>query len=215
MIDEIVVIKLPHRTDRRSRMEAQMRSADINFVFADGILVDIAEVREEEMGRMDMCNNTRSHDDHSYIAGSVGCARAHAAVLRQALMSKMTGALLIVEDDCCFVTNWWKQLAAAMQKLPGNWIQLYLSVFERNAAKHEQDSCLRQVRSGLHTTAIVYNRATLAFCLNVIETSGCEVDVAFARHLHPLGRCFCVKPMLSYQSGGYSDVKHVGVGRTY
>lgn len=79
--DAIVVINLPHRTDRRREMESELRKVGVSL---DHVSFFDA-VQSSEKGAF-------------YSAGARGCYLSHMTVLKEAKDS-----VLILEDDCDFM----------------------------------------------------------------------------------------------------------------
>lgn len=202
--DRIVVINLPDRGDRRKKVEQLLRRENIDFLFSDGVRVELSEVFPEEHAKVGWAD--KKHLDRSiYIRGLVGCKRAHLRCLEEA-QSERLESLLIMEDDVAFRPGWRDLLMRAVSELPDGWLQLYFSGHPFNPPERVGTHLLR-LTGAWQTTAILYSRRGIEMALECVRSAQCEVDHWMAVELHPLGNSYMVDPQITYQSAGFSDCR--------
>ncbi|MDQ3621009.1 MAG: glycosyltransferase family 25 protein [Verrucomicrobiota bacterium] len=203
LADEILVISLPERTDRRNRVEALFSEEEISFRFVDGIRVCRSEINETEISELYWAAFKATRGWDSYLKAAVGCKRAHINCLRYGLETGLN-SLLIMEDDVAFRDDWYLRFLQACGDLPKGWLQLYLSAGSVTPSTPVTPH-LHRLTFACQTTAILYSRNGMEAALNCVLRARAELDWWMGLHLHPYGCSYEVKPQITYQTGGYSD----------
>ena len=212
LADTVVVISMPERTDRQSRIAEMMEREKVWFRFVPGVRVsneDIEAVEVSEVGNNDF---KMVAGFEKYLRGMVGCRRAH---LRELDAAKAAGlrSLMIIEDDCVFAEGWREVLDAAVSELPSGWLQLYFSAADFRASNH-YSAHLHRLNGAYQTTAILYSEAGIDAALNSIRNSRSEIDHWMGHHLHPFGNSYVLNPKITSQQGGVSDIMSFDRGTT-
>lgn len=202
--DDVVVISLPERTDRRTAVQEMMARERVVFRFVDGVRVRTSDIRREEVAEVGWRGFKLAAGRGRYLRGMVGCMRAHIHCLESALNTGRH-SILIMEDDAILVDRWYETFTAARSELPVGWLQLYLSAGSFRPSVQVSPH-LHRLSGACQTTAILYSKdgieAGLACCRNARN----EVDFWMALHLHPFGCSYSVHPQVTWQKGGYSDI---------
>lgn len=205
LADEVHVINLPTRTDRRERISELFKREEIAFRFTDGVRVSRDQVLDCEFCevRWGPGKSNRGHD--AYVCAMTGCKRAHIASLQHAISAGLE-SLLIFEDDVAFRDGWYEKLALSTSELPEGWLQLYLSANNFVGATTQISKNLRRLGGAWHTTAILYSRDGIEAAHNCLLHARMEIDDWMAFHLHPFGGSYLVDPSITFQTGGFSDL---------
>ncbi len=204
LAEDVVVISLPERTDRRERVQAMMERESVAFRFVEGVRVTYEEVRWEEVAEVSEDDYKKRAGWEKYLCGMVGCRRAHLRCLQDAFDAGRR-SLVIFEDDFAFVDGWSERLPAALAELPTGWLQLYFSAVDF-VPRTPVSSHLRRLGGAYHTTAILYSEAGIEAALECVRRSRKEIDNWMGKHLHPSGGSYVVYPRITYQTGGTSDI---------
>jgi hypothetical protein len=212
LADDVVVISLPERKDRRAQIKEMMKMENLWFRFVDGVKVSNQDIHQEEISEVGREHFKMTGGFDKYLRGMVGCRRAH---LRELASAKERGlsSLLIIEDDMRLVPGWFKYFSAALEELPSGWLQLHFSCSDfmpsEQISKH-----LRRVRGAYQTTAILYSGEGIVAAHNCLSHSRSEIDHWMGKHLHPFGNSYALEPRIAYQKGGVSDIMGVDRGIT-
>ncbi len=212
LAEDVVVISLPERTDRRVRMSEMMEREGVWFRYVDGVRVKHEEINAFETSEVHLHTFKLVGGAEKFLQGVAGCRRAHLRVFEEAARSDIQ-SLLVVEDDMSLNDGWLDTYTAALAELPAGWLQLYLSTSNYRAALPFSKN-LRRLRGSYQTTAILYSRAGIEAALRCLRTSRCEIDVWMGNHLHPFGCSFGIEPRIACQKGGYSDIMSFDRGTT-
>lgn len=204
LADDVVVINLPERGDRRKRVRKMMAAENLAFRFVDGIRVEMDGIVAHEISEVGRQNFKTVAGFDKYLRGMVGCRRAH---LRELENAKAMGrsSILIMEDDVCFSENWLSYLEQAYSELPEGWLQLYLSASDFRASQPVSRH-LRRLLGAYQTTAILYSARGIEAALNCLQQSRSEIDHWMGMHLHPYGNSYVIEPQLTFQKGGISSI---------
>ena len=204
MAEDVVVISLPEREDRRERIRRTMKAERVRFRFADGVRVADEDLDPEEVAAVGWQPMKVVGGWPKYLRGVAGCRRAHLRCLEAALGAGRK-SLLLIEDDMQWREAWLERYKAALQELPRGWLQLYLS--SANYRRSEQVSPhLHRLRGAWQTTAILYSAAGIEAAVNALRKSRYEIDCWMGDHLHPFGCSYAIRPGIAYQRGGLSDI---------
>ena len=104
--DDVVVINLPERSDRRKGIVKMMGEKNLRFRFVDGVKVSPEDIRSEEIAEVGFEAFKVAAGREKYLCGMVGCKRAHEACLEYAFSRKLK-SILIVEDDAALIDGWY------------------------------------------------------------------------------------------------------------
>ena len=204
LADDVVVISLPERTDRRSRIEEMMEEENVWFRFVDGVRVTDKEVQPAEVAEVGLEKFKTRADFKKYLQGMVGCRRAHLRELEAAHAAELH-SMLIFEDDVVLVPGWRATLEKALCELPEGWMQLQFSAGEFRPSRRISPT-LRCLGGAYQTTAVLYSKSGIAAALKCLRHSRSEIDHWLGNHLHPFGNSYVVEPQVACQSGGMSDI---------
>lgn len=203
---DMVVINLPHRTDRRAEFTAQLRR--IGLSFNDPKVRLFAAVRPEAPGGFPSI-------------GARGCFMSHLGVLREALA---TGAdsVLICEDDLDFATDLHARvdrLVADLQTTP--WDMLY--GFPPDAIAGEPIVPIPPERGITCTHILAFRRPAMeaaVACLEAMLTrppgdpagGPMHVDGAYnwMRKGNPQLRVLVANPAIGHQRASLTDIATLG-----
>ena len=212
LADDVVVISLPERLDRRRRIVAMMGEHNLAFRFSDGVRVRDKDILPEEIAEVGRHGFKEVGTFEKYLRGMVGCRRAHLRVLEKAFADGLD-SLLIFEDDAHLTEGWLKHYKAALTELPAGWHQLYLSAspFRKSVPFSKT---LWRIAAAYQTTAILYSLEGIEVALKCLRKSRAEIDYWYGIHLHPFGNCYSIHPSIAYQEGGVSDIMSFNRGIT-
>jgi hypothetical protein len=212
LADDVVVISLPERRDRRARIVAMMENERVAFRFSDGVRVTDEQIDPQEIAEVGRHSFKEVGSFAKYLRGMVGCRRAHLRVLEKAHAAGLE-SLLIFEDDAHLTDGWLTRYRSALKELPSGWHQLYLSAipFRRSAPFSKT---LWRIAAAYQTTAILYSKQGIEVALQCLRKSRSEIDHWMGLHLHPFGNSYSVHPSIAYQEGGVSDIMSFNRGIT-
>ncbi len=212
LADDVVVISLPERTDRREKLSAMMEREQVWFRFVDGVRVRYEDINDFEASEVHLHTFKLVGGPEKFLQGVAGCRRAHLRVFEAALRSEIQ-SLLVIEDDMLFVDDWLARYRESLVELPEGWLQMYLSTSNYREAEPFSKN-LRRLRGSYQTTAILYSRAGIEAAYKCLRTSRCEIDVWMGNHMHPFGCSYGIEPRIACQQGGYSDIMSFDRGTT-
>lgn len=202
--DNIYIINLPHRTDRKKEIEDQFSKI--------GLGIDGEYIRLFSAFRPDASVGFPT-------IGARGCFMSHLAVLTHA-RDRSLGNILIIEDDCNFVSRFLEKLLAIQTDLPRNsWSFFYGGALNVVDSTQDQNPWLtpNQALAGSHFIAV--NGAVLADLVAYFETmltrppgdplgGPMHVDGAYSwfRASHPECITYLATPELAYQRSSATDI---------
>jgi len=205
LADQVFVISLPERIDRRERVTAVLREENVPFQFMNGIRVRRDEIVDLEIAELYWEDFKIVAGWDAYLKAAIGCKRAHLNCLKWGIDNDVD-SLLIMEDDVAFRTGWYPRFRAAVSDLPKGWLQLYLSAGVIQPSM-QVSSTLQRLTGACQTTAILYSRDGIEAAWKCTRHARAEIDWWMAHHLHPFGCSYVVDPQITYQTGGYSDCR--------
>ena len=212
LADDVVVISLPERADRRQKLSAMMERDQAWFRFVEGVRVKYEEINDFEASGVHLHSFKLVGGPEKFLQGVAGCRRAHLRVFEAALASNLQ-SLLVIEDDMLFVDGWLERYRESLSELPDGWLQMYLSTSNYRQAEPFSKN-LRRLRGSYQTTAILYSRAGIEAACKCLRTSRYEIDVWMGNHMHPFGCSYGIEPRIACQQGGYSDIMSFDRGTT-
>lgn len=178
--DDIIVISLAHRIDRRMLMQEQMDKAGIKFRFFDAI------------------------QDENGVKGLVESMKK---VLRECLQKKME-RVLILEDDAQFlVDNPVGFFEEVIPQLPQKWNCFYLGLNLLSVPKRMSTNILKVVDC-YSTHSLAYSKAGMEAVLEFLEVVPVKPYDQFLRdYILPMAGSYCTFPMMMTQRLTYSDIE--------
>ena len=204
LADDVVVISLPERNDRRERICDAMNRNKVKFRFVEGVRVTDRDIEPDEISEVHLHSFKVARGVQSFLRGTVGCRRAHLRCLEEAYRAGLD-SLLLVEDDMHWVERWLDRYIASVAELPRGWLQLYLSSGDFKPSQSVSAN-LHRLGGAYQTTAILYSAAGIEAALKSLRHSRCEIDVWMGNHLHPFGCSYAIRPGICFQKGGVSDI---------
>lgn len=202
VVDDVVVISLAHRQDRRSRLLWNFGSLGIGFRFSDAIRPNEDEILWREMRHLEAYHR-ESWLRTDYVIGAVGCKRSAIAQMHIFLESRHE-TLLLAQDDCELRSDSSSVFEMAWRQLPDNWDMLYLGASCRKPATRASSHLLR-LNGARHCTAVIFRRRFVERILGDLITAGTELD-RFLEQTHSSVNAFCIDPMIARQIPGHSDI---------
>lgn len=212
LADDVAVISLPERADRRERITEMFEKEKVSFRFVDGVRVSKEEIDPLEVSEVGRNNFKLVGGWEKYLCGMAGCRRAHLGILDNARRHGLK-TLLLIEDDMHLVDGWLERLIPAMSELPPGWMQLYLSAADFRKSEPFSKN-LHRIHGSYQTTAILYSAVGIEAAYQCLKRSRSEIDHWMGRHLHPFGNSYAVRPGIAYQKGGVSDIMSFDRGVT-
>ena len=201
--EQVFVINLPYRADRRREMSVQL--ARIGLGFDSPSVTLFPAVRPDDAGGFDSI-------------GARGCFMSHLHVLRAAAGS---GSVLVLEDDLDFVADVDRSLPTAIAALPSSWGIFYGGCREqfeptdgpvRRAAPLQALGTSHFVAFNGHvvSTLVDYLEAILSRPPGHAEGGPMHVDGAYSnfRRDHPDLETYVAAPQLGYQRSSRTDIHH-------
>lgn len=204
LADDVVVISLPERLDRRQRVTEMMSAEKVWFRFGDGVRVADSEIEPFEISEVGRQSFKMVAGFEKYLRGMVGCRRAH---LRQLEVAKAAGlkSLLIIEDDMHFKEGWLEKLHLSLAEIPAGWMQLYFSASDFRPSSKVSGNLVR-LGGAWQMTCVLYSEAGIAAALNCLRHSRCEIDHWMGLHFHSFGNSYVIEPQVTSQEGAVSDI---------
>lgn len=187
LVDRIIVINLPGRTDRLKHTREELQRIGIK----DFEVYPAIEGKPGAKGLLD----------------SLFCIYREVAA----------GAdqnVLIIEDDVKFLVNkavFQTTVRKSMEQLQqiGYFDLLYLGVNAHQRFEKFEAENLLKLRNGYATHAIIYSRASIKKILQNISPvwDRTPIDVMLSGYIQSDGNSYCTYPMLATQRKGFSDIE--------
>jgi GR25 family glycosyltransferase involved in LPS biosynthesis len=181
LFDEVYVINLPHRIDRRVEMEDQLMAHGIPFTIFPAI-----------------------YDPENGIRGLVETMK----VLCRHILDKDQKNVIILEDDAQFlVGNPVAFLKEILPQVPANYHLLYLGLNLLTRPTRMSENILK-VADCYSTHAIAYSQDAVRLVLERLEQVSLKpYDIFMREEVLGHGRAFCTFPMLATQRDSFSDIE--------
>ena len=114
--------------------------------------------------------------------------------------------ILVLEDDCCFLSNPIPAIERAQIELPADYDLLFLggNVY-KPTVKHSEH--LYRLTGCVGNHAVVYTRAVMDNLAYLYCTATKPTDVIIDKEIVSQGDCFITHPLLAVQYTGYSDIE--------
>jgi len=178
--DEVYVINLPHRIDRRQEMNDELGRHGIPFT--------IFEATQDENG----------------VKGLVETMKR---LFRHAL-EKRQNNVLVFEDDASFlVSNPVAFLSEVLPQLPKNYQLFFLGLNLLSKPIRMSENILKVIDS-YSTHAIAYSAEGMRFALERLESVPLmPYDIFVRQEILGCGLSYCTFPMMATQRVSYSDIE--------
>jgi len=197
-IDNIFIINLEHRTDRKVSMINELCNQNVNnYEFFNAIKPTIQEVYE---WNENFCHETPRED---YKIGCLGCLKSHFEVIKLSLERGYKN-VLILEDDTQFVRNF-NDIHNEINEI-GNYDMFYLAGSHLGTRQEVSNNVMKIV--GTYTTgSYLITEKAMEFFVNNIEGYEKEVDVFYGKELQPRFNCYASINRITRQKSGFSDIQ--------
>lgn len=143
-----------------------------------------------------------------YRVGALGCLFSHLEIIKDA-KSKGYDRVLILEDDTIFKRDL-KPLKDAISQLKNkklNFELLYLAGTHITRPKKISGSLVRCIKT-YTTNSYIIDKSIYDFIIEGLKDYNEEVDVFYATKVQTRGKSYCVRPHITRQRPGYSDIMH-------
>lgn len=177
-IDEIYVVSLVDRTQRRELIKKELDDYDIPFTFFDAV-----------------------KDDN----GAKGLVITMQKLFKQVL-DKGQNNVIVLEDDNRFVLSPIPFLKQIIPQFPTSYHLMYFGLNLLTAPIKVSENILK-IGMAYSTHAIIYNRSAIELIYPLLnpETS-VPYDFFLSQNIQSLGKSYCTYPMLSTQRDFPSDI---------
>lgn len=189
LFENVRVISLPHRLDRRKTVSEELSKHRIVFEFFDAV-------------------NGHELDYHGRLKkGEEGVRQSHIQLLRQ---SDDFESVFIFEDDVELSDSFIEELNRALAVLPETCDMLYLGASHHVKPLHVGENLYRVSHS--YTAHSVYiPRKNFRLFANTIEANpNLPLDVVYA-FMQPKLEAYAIYPHLTWQRNDYSDIQNTFV----
>lgn len=123
-------------------------------------------------------------------------------------MADNGGNGLVLEDDVKFKSI--GHLDEAISQLPVDWDVLYLGANLNGTKQEKFSSCLYKIRNSLTSHAIAYSEKMIKYIVEHFNPNEFPVYDEWMRvNIQEKFNCFVIKPMIAWQTPGYSDLWEV------
>jgi GR25 family glycosyltransferase involved in LPS biosynthesis len=205
-IDNIFIINLAHRNDRKEHMINEMKKQNIsNYEFFDAVKPSLNEVNE---WNSNYCNHVKK-DVHplkfdNYRIGCLGCMKSHIEVIKLSLERNYNN-ILILEDDTKFIDNFFK-VFEYIEQINNDYDMLYLSGSHIGLTEYKGKN-IRKISNTLTTGSYLITKNVMIYILNHINNYDKEIDSFYACDIQKKYNCYVVHPHITKQQEGYSDIQ--------
>ena len=145
---------------------------------------------QKEFGRIGVSPERFSAIKHEH--GRTGCRMSHQAVIKKAKDSNWD-RVLIFEDDVLFHPDALMVFDSAIRQLPEEWDLLYFGCIWGTSEPYTLN--LSKIVSCKLGHAVIFNKSSYDMALASKEKSMDRTNLL----IHPMGRSFCVSPMIAQQ----------------
>jgi|TARA_B110000091_G_scaffold200215_1_gene230754 GR25 family glycosyltransferase involved in LPS biosynthesis len=213
-IDKVYIINLEHRTDRKKQMEAELSRVGItNYEFFKAVKPNESDIQlwnPNFLNPVPQWFKNTGGSEIKYKIGSLGCMKSHFEIIKQCVKHNYTN-VLILEDDTDFTLpngilfeNMLNTLNNQLDTL--DFGLLYLAGNHRGSTLTKINNNIIKVEGTLTTGSYVLNKSVMKYILDNMYGYEKEVDVYYANIIQRQFSCYCIKPHLTKQSDGYSDI---------
>ena len=202
--DKIYIINLASRKDKWNHVIKEMQKLNITtYQRFDAIRPKTFKEIPHEYYK-----NIRKvlHRNKDYIIGAIGCKLSHYTIIKEA---KEMGynRILILEDDVFFENNFHTIFNNMIKQINDNNLQWDMIYLGQNLKDYDiiKGTDLVKIKRGFCTHSYAINSSFYDIVLNSCLNSGVEID-NFYNSLFLNYNCFCIKPYLTNQKPGYSNI---------
>jgi GR25 family glycosyltransferase involved in LPS biosynthesis len=149
-IDKIYIINLVHCTDRKARIENQLKLANVtNYEIFNGIVPNIDMLNTFP----NFCKTSPEHERLNML----GCLLSHISIMKLAINNNYDN-IIVLEDDCQILdNNFLNKAEIGLKSLSQNYDILYLG------ANHKHNA-LKKINDNLYQTRGA--NGTFAYCIS-------------------------------------------------
>ena len=190
--EHVFCLTLERRKDRymEAKEEFERHGIDVEFIYGvDGVTLPQP--------------TTICPDGTIPSKGDIGCQLSHLAIAR---LAKQRGYnnYFVFEDDAQMTSTFNTDFEKYIKQLPINWDFIYLGGNHDGGFKMVSDNMAKIART--YTTHAYGVRSTaIDAIIEVLSAGENKVDVGIAS-LHSKFNCYCIRPHLSWQKNGVSDI---------
>lgn len=194
--DKIYCINLDERRDRWAQASSEFKkyNLEVERISAiDGSQIDVSNIKMNVLKGIS-------------IPGNVGCVLSHVKAIKNA-KEKGYSKILILEDDIIFEENFIERFTNEIKHLPEDWDMFYLS---GNNLKPDN---LSKINEYFYKTTFTYTTHSYAITSAIYDEiiDGASklkepIDEFYRKHIQQNYNCYVIRPHLSYQRPGFSDI---------
>lgn len=188
--NNLFVISLPFRFDRRQHVCDQFKKYDLEFTFFDAI------------------NGHELEYSGPLKKGEEGIRQTHIALLNKAIDNNLD-YIFICEDDVVFANNCFQILDTALSKL-SNFDALYLGGNHLHFPTKIFDNIIRLNHTVAIHAIILHKNIFVEALQTIIENTNIPVDNAYTI-LQSKHNFYGIYPPIAWQKDDYSDIQSVFV----
>lgn len=213
-IDKIFVINLEHRTDRKDAIIKEFQRVGINnYEFFKAIQPNkqmISSWNPNFINPLPSWLATYDGDIIKYKIGALGCMLSHIEIIKNCVKNNYEN-VLIFEDDTIFNIKNGIKFEAVIDTLHSqikdlNFGLLYLAGNHRGAKIDTISDNIVKVINTYTTGSYIVNKRAMQCILNRIPNYPREVDHFYANIIQNEFPCYCIRPHITTQASGYSDI---------
>jgi len=194
--NKIYCVNLDRRQERWKEASDEFKkfSLDVErFSAVDGSKLDLSNIKMQVL-------------KSDSLPGAVGCSMSHRNIIIDA-KEKGYEKILILEDDVVFTDNLIERFEKEINSLPEDWDLFYLS------ANNLKPEALTKINENIWRTRFSYTTHCYAVHSRVydviikgLENLDVPVDQFYKNVLQQEYNCYVIRPHLSWQREGYSDI---------
>ena len=182
------VINLKRRPDRLEHITKECKKNMLDIILVEAV-----------DGKIDF-----PEYEGKILQGAMGCYHSHLKALKLIKESGEHG--LILEDDCCFIENFWEEFSKRVSELPNEWDMFFLGgSLLWDEAVYDYSDHLKIANNVLCTQSYLVNKNAVDGLINHLEKRAYKVDVLYTEYQKE-NNCYISYPELTWQLEGYSDL---------
>lgn len=198
-LDEIYIINLENRIDRKNHVLNEMNKYNIkNYEFFKAIRPEFNDIQKWNKSFLETYPT-------NYRIGALGCLLSHLHIIKSALANNYK-TILIMEDDVKF-KNIFNKIYHYSNQINNNFDMLYLCG-SHLGTKEKITNNIFKIVGTLTTGSYIITEKAMKYFVDNIEGHDKEADVFFSEKLQPLFNCYCIIPHLTTQISSYSDIQN-------